>query len=94
MRLFDYGQIYFTRAVNNKMVEDMRFEAFCLGSLKRHIQGDWGDLNSEDKKENELSLEKGFRLFSSYKCEKESIKIWIITERDRSIATILFPEDY
>src|SRR5581483_10940 len=34
--------------------------------LSRHLRGDWGDLDQEDKTENELSLKYGFRLLSSY----------------------------
>jgi hypothetical protein len=62
-------------------------------SLKRHSKGDWGDIGEEDKNENELSLRKGFRLLSSYTAEGLP-KIWIITEADRSVTTILFPEEY
>ena len=55
--------------------------------------GDWGDLDNEDKQENELSLKEGYRLLSAYK--KEGLpKIWIITEADRSATTVLFPEEY
>ena len=60
--------------------------------LARHLAGDWGDLCEEDKAENELSLKEGFRLLSAY--ETEIGKIWIITEADRSVTTILFPSEY
>jgi len=61
-------------------------------SLKRHANGDWGDLCQEDIEENELSLKEGFRLLSAY--QKGEKKIWIITEADRSATTVLFPEEY
>ncbi len=93
MNLFKMGTIYLTQSVNCKISESERFEMFVIRSLKRHTAGDWGDLGQEDKKENELSLEKGFRLLSSYKY-KDGTKIWIITEADRSATTILFPEEY
>lgn len=36
--------------------------------LSRHAHGDWGDeLSVEDHKENQLSLEHGFRLLSCYR---------------------------
>jgi len=60
--------------------------------LKRHAQGDWGDLCKEDKAENEFSLRNGFRLFSSY--DTEFGKLWIITEADRSVTTFLLPSEY
>lgn len=62
-------------------------------ALQRHQSGDWGDMCKDDRKENDLSLEKGFRLFSVYHA-RDHTKFWIITEADRSVTTILMPEDY
>lgn len=62
-------------------------------ALKRHSQGDWGDVPSEDKFLNNEALKEGGRLFSAYK-DRNSEPFWIITEADRSITTILLPEDY
>ena len=89
---FPLGQIYMTRGVNDKVADDGTFAKFVWHSLKRHANGDWGDLCEEDRRENELSLTKGFRLLSAY--QNEGQKIWIITEADRSATTILFPEEY
>jgi len=61
--------------------------------LRRHLCGDWGDLDERDRQENEFSLRHGFRLLSAYHL-KDQTKIWIITEADRSATTILLPEDY
>lgn len=62
-------------------------------SLNRHVAGDWGDLDTADQEENELSLREGFRLFSKYRAGN-GIVFYIITEADRSATTILLPEDY
>jgi hypothetical protein len=64
-----------------------------LEFLSRHLRGDWGDLCQEDKTENELSLKCGFRLMSSYQVTDKE-KLWIITEADRSVTTLLLPADY
>ena len=64
-----------------------------LAALGRHHSGDWGDLSDGDKRENELSLREGFRLLSAYRTNTGE-KFWIITEADRSVTTILLPEDY
>jgi hypothetical protein len=64
-----------------------------LEFLSRHLRGDWGDLCQEDKTENELSLKYGFRLLSSYEVT-ETEKLWIITEADRSVTTLLLPDEY
>lgn len=61
--------------------------------VERHLAGDWGDLDEHDRLENEISLQKGFRLMSSYHL-KNGTQIWIITEADRSSTTILLPDEY
>ena len=61
--------------------------------LARHISGDWGDVPPEDIKENELSLQQGFRLLSAYHTSAGD-KLWVITEADRSSTCILLPEEY
>jgi len=61
--------------------------------LTRHVNREWGDLDEEDRKENEYSLEHGFRLLSAYKTNAGD-RLWIITEADRSVTTLLLPEEY
>jgi hypothetical protein len=62
-------------------------------AIARHFRGDWGDLSKEDRDENELALEKGFRLFSVYH-GSDGKKFWVITEADRSATTVLLPDEY
>jgi hypothetical protein len=64
-----------------------------LGFLMRHAAGDWGDVGKEDWQENEFSLDKYLRLLSVYHL-RNGTRIWIITEADRSVTTILLPEEY
>jgi hypothetical protein len=61
--------------------------------LARHVTGDWGDLDDDDRLENERSIQNGCRLLSAYLLG-DGTKIWIITEADRSATTILLPEEY
>src|SRR5690349_19875961 len=61
--------------------------------LARHQSGDWGDLDDDDKKANDLAVVQGDRIFSSYNLPTGK-KIWVITEWDRSVTTLLLPEDY
>jgi hypothetical protein len=87
------GRLLMTRGVNDLVAEDEAFAKFVMNSLTRHCRGDWGNLTDEDKQENEISLKAGYRLLSTY--ESEGLpKIWIITEADRSVTTILFPDEY
>ena len=61
--------------------------------LQRHTEGDWGDVCEEDWALNDEALENESRLLSSYRT-KRGIQFWIITEWDRSVTTILLPEEY
>ena len=66
--------------------------------LQRHFAGDWGDLDDEDKQENELSLREGYRLLSAYHTNL-NVKLWVITEAadeagNRAASTILLPSEY
>lgn len=61
--------------------------------LNRHCSGDWGDVDPADAAENELSVEQGFRILSAYTTHK-GVRLWIITEADRSATTILLPDEY
>ena len=60
--------------------------------LARHAAGDWGDLCAFDRCQNEIALRDGYRVLSSYAVGRE--RVWIITEADCSITTILLPEEY
>jgi hypothetical protein len=64
-----------------------------LDALRRHARGDWGDLDDNDREENERSLKEGFRLLSAYRASNGT-KFWIISEADRTVTSILLPEDY
>lgn len=84
------GQIVDTPSVLCVLIET---EQNLYELLLRIMTGDWGDLDEEDKKENDMSLERGIWIFSAYKLES-GVKIWVITEWDRSAATILLPSVY
>jgi hypothetical protein len=61
--------------------------------LRRHLAGDWGDLDDHDRHENERSLTDGCRLLSAYTLSTGT-RLWIITEADRSATTLLLPSEY
>ncbi len=91
---FKYGKLYATKGVDEMVGNDKNFAKFVVDSVQRHLNGDWGDLDREDKRLNERALAKGNdRLFSRYNYN-DDVSIYIITERDRSATTILFPEEY
>ena len=87
--LFPLGQIVATPAVIAHFNEHHQS---ILPLLRRHISGDWGELCAEDKAENTLSVQQGFRILSLYTVAGEAV--WIITEADRSVTTALFLREY
>ena len=85
---FHSGQLVATPGALEKVQpEEMQ------AALARHLRGDWGEVDKDDRRENNLSLEKGFRLLSVYRTAT-GLKFWIITEHDRSVTTILLPSEY
>ncbi len=62
-------------------------------AIKRHLRGDWGDVDKSDGRVNEDALKYGGRLLSVYHTP-DGVKFWIITEADYSATTVLLPSDY
>jgi hypothetical protein len=62
-------------------------------ALNRHKSGDWGGLEEEDRQANDRALVEGTRILSAYHTGT-GLKFWIVTEADRSVTTVLLPEDY
>ena len=88
--LFDLGQLVGTPGALQAL-EEAEQHPFEL--IHRHVAGDWGELDEEDKRENDLSVEQGFRIISAYTLNT-GVKVWVITEWDRSATTILLPSEY
>jgi hypothetical protein len=61
--------------------------------FNRHVRGDWGEVCEEDKHANDDALRNGERLLSAYRTST-GVKVWVITEADRSATTVLLPEEY
>lgn len=63
-------------------------------ALARHSRGDWGEMPEEDKRSNDRGLgPDADRLMSAYR-SREGVKFWVITEWDRSVTTVLLPDEY
>jgi hypothetical protein len=86
--LFPHGKVFWTPGVIREVsLEDVAWSLAC------HCTGDWGDIDPYDWSKNDLALEHGDRLFSAYHTDA-GLMVWIITEADRSMTTVLLPEDY
>lgn len=90
--LFKLGTIVHTPGFEGVCGDDLRQN--CNTLLKRHSEGDWGDLCAEDKEMNEQAIVPGNaqRVLSKYDLGGESV--YVITEWDRSVTTLLLPSEY
>ena len=101
---FALGQLVATPGAL-ELLEQTNFSALAL--VSRHVHGDWGDCCDEDKATNELAIRQGMRVMSVYRLvDAETLRrtpqdkrsslpsMWIITEANRSVTTLLLPEDY
>lgn len=84
---FPLGRLVITANAAARLAGDEVADA-----IARHARGDWGDLSRADAAENDLALRDGSRLLSAY--GRGDRRFWIITEADRSITTVLLPDDY
>lgn len=87
--LFPLGEVYLTIGAQDALKESNQV---AVEFLQRHQSGDYGDVCEDDRRENELSVKEGFRVLSSYKTSKD-IKLWLITEADRSSSYLLLPSE-
>ncbi|MBA4150142.1 MAG: hypothetical protein H0X66_18700 [Verrucomicrobia bacterium] len=85
---FELGQMVATPNALEHIPQDE-----ILRAIARHQAGDWGELTKDDRKANDQALSHGGRLLSVYR-SAEGVKFYIITEADRSVTTVLLPEDY
>lgn len=82
------GQVVITSNAAQQLTQ-----AEVTQAIQRHANGDWGDVDGEDRIANDRAIQDGDRLLSVYHTAN-GIKFWIITEWDRSATTVLLPEDY
>jgi hypothetical protein len=88
--LFSLGETYITIGARKALAEAKQLPGEFLA---RHQKGDWGDVCKDDKTENEVSIREGFRILSAYRTSQD-VKLWVITEADRSSTTVLLPGEY
>jgi hypothetical protein len=87
------------------LLEQHRINIVAL--INRHIQGSWGDICADDAEQNEAAIELGNRVMSVYRLvdaqrlaatpfgkRNDLPTVWVITEADRSVTTLLLPSEY
>lgn len=88
--LFPLGQVVATPGALQALEDSGESPSYYLS---RHARGEWGEIDAEDKAANDLALREGSRLLSAYTTSQGG-KLWIITEADRSVTTLLLPSEY
>jgi hypothetical protein len=86
---FPLGQL----AITHGALEKLSAKEIQL-ALNRHATGDWGELPEEDVRENQRALAHGSQLFSAYRSDDGGTRFYVITEANRSVTTVLLPEEY
>lgn len=95
---FQIGQLVQTSGIAAESQNDPVFGHNIRAILNRYLKGDWGDMCDEDKKMNNNAVASGDdRILAAYNVpnsQTETKKVYIITEWDRSVTTILFANEY
>lgn len=88
--LLKLGRTFITRGALEAMTDAKQTP---LEFLLRHIHRDWGEVDQEDKKVNDMALHSGMRILSAYRTAK-GIRIWITTDGRRTETRIMLPEEW
>jgi hypothetical protein len=89
--LFALGEVVATRGAVDLLD---RVGVNASAYLSRHQRGDWGTVCASDRIENDRAVVHRNRILSEYKLGGGRERLWIITEHDRSVTTLLLPSDY
>ena len=90
--MFKTGKILITRNIMNGIESNTEFKKEILKSFNCYMIGKWGEISEEDKKANDKAAKSDDRILAVYNTSKG--KVYIITEWDRSVTTILFASEY
>jgi hypothetical protein len=90
MKKFSLGQVVATPGALEALAESGQTADFFLD---KHVRGDWGEVDDEDKRANDEALVNGERLLSAYRTLRND-RLWVITEADRSSTCCLLPSEY
>jgi hypothetical protein len=86
---FKIGAVVATPAAMEVLTEE---GVFFLHLVARHVRGDFGNVCPDDAEANREAIVNGSRILSSYPVGNQDV--WVITEADRTVTTILLPSDY
>lgn len=87
---FNPGGVSVTDSAWNALA---KFQLTPADLVRRHCSADWHDMTEEDRRSNLAALRDGGRIFSSYRIG-DALRVWVITEADRSCTSVLLPGEY
>lgn len=91
--MFNLGRLVMTATVASFIESNHKFAEETKTALLRYSFYDWGELCDEDKALNDSAVLSGeARILAKYATSEGNV--YIITEWDRSVTTILFTEEY
>jgi hypothetical protein len=86
--LFTLGEIVI-RPRAALLMQNLRINPASL--FLRHVTGDWGDVSNDQRRANDEAVREGGRVLSAY--GQGNMRIYVITEADRSATTIRTEND-
>lgn len=89
---FELGQTVMTRSVADWIDGNEARHIRVMACLQKHQCGDWGEVSATDARLNDAAVKSEDRIMSAYTVDNKTV--WVITEHDRSVTTVMFPEDY
>lgn len=89
---FEAGRLVCTKGMMELMQQSIRFSTFVSACVERYLHEDWGDVDDEDWKQNDLAVRHGGRIMACYR--DGNTTVWFITEAARDYTTILLPDEY
>lgn len=89
-QLFPLGALVITPAAAEAL-QGVGVEPLQL--IRRHVQGDFSDMSEDDQTSNREAIGQFERIFTAYNAAP-GLRVWVITEADRSATTVLLPGDY
>lgn len=88
--LFNMGRVCATPGALDALITNKQN---YIDFLSRHVTGDWLEMCEDDQETNRNAVDEDIRVFSVYTL-KDGSKLWVITECDRSVTTLLLPSEY
>lgn len=98
MKQLHIGKVSVSEAILQEMEETEDFQSFCMGCVRRHRMGDWGDIPKDQWIRNNLAARKGGEIVSEYLipgffCIGYADRVLVITDEDRTETTVIFPDE-